>query len=51
MGNTLWFIDLLKEQPLVGFGIGLLFAAFMFGSKNLVVYLYSRRRSRQQNDK
>lgn len=42
MGNSLWFIELLKEQPAAGFGIGLVFAAFMFGSKNLIVYLYSR---------
>jgi hypothetical protein len=42
MGNTLWFITLLKEKPWVGFLIGLVFLAFMFLSKNLIVYLYSR---------
>ena len=42
MGNTLWFITILKDQPWIGFLIGLVFLVFMFGSKNLVVYLYSR---------
>ena len=42
MGNTLWFITILKEQPWLGFLIGLAFMAVMFLSKNLIVYLYSR---------
>ncbi|WP_210397007.1 hypothetical protein [Motiliproteus sediminis] len=44
MNSPLWFIDLLREHPLAGFAIGLLFAALMFGSKNLVIYLYDRHR-------
>lgn len=42
MGNTLWFITLLRDKPWLGFLIGLVFLAFMFLSKNLIVYLYSR---------
>lgn len=42
MGNTLWFISLLKDHPWIGFLIGLAFVTVMFGSKNLVVYFYSR---------
>ena len=42
MGNTLWFITILKEKPWLGFLIGLAFMAVMFFSKNLIVYLYSR---------
>ncbi|WP_428607686.1 hypothetical protein [Sedimenticola sp.] len=47
MGNTLWFINLLKDQPWIGFLIGLVFVTIMFGSKNLVVYLYSRSREKK----
>jgi len=42
MGNTLWFITLLKDSPWIGFLIGLGFITIMFGSKNLIVYLYAR---------
>ena len=42
MGNTLWFITILKEQPWIGVLIGLSFFTVMFLSKNLIVYLYSR---------
>ncbi|MCW8946009.1 MAG: hypothetical protein OQK80_00975 [Sedimenticola sp.] len=48
MGNTLWFINLLKDQPWFGFLIGLAFVAVMFGSKNLVIYFYSRSKERQR---
>jgi len=48
MGNTLWFITILRDQPWIGFLIGLLFLAFMFGSKNLVVYLYSRSQEKKK---
>ncbi len=42
MGNSLWFISILRDQPWIGFLIGLGFITIMFGSKNLVVYLYSK---------
>ena len=42
MGNSMWFISILRDQPWLGFLIGLAFVAVMFGSKNLIVYLYSR---------
>jgi hypothetical protein len=48
MGNTLWFITILKDQPWWGIVIGLVFFAFMFLSKNLIVYLYSRSKAKQQ---
>ena len=48
MGNTLWFITILRDQPWIGFLIGLVFLAFMFGSKNLVVYLYSRSQEKKR---
>lgn len=48
MGGTLWFINLLKDQPWIGFLIGLVFVAVMFGSKNLVIYFYSRHREKQR---
>lgn len=48
MGNTLWFISILRDQPWIGFLIGLVFLAFMFGSKNLVVYLYSRSQEKKR---
>ncbi|WP_435684566.1 hypothetical protein [Sedimenticola selenatireducens] len=47
MGNTLWFINLLKDHPWIGFLIGLAFVTVMFGSKNLVIYFYSRHKSKQ----
>ena len=51
MGNTLWFIDLLKEKPWLGFLIGLVFVTIMFGSKNLVVYYYARNKERKKRDR
>ncbi|MCW8886183.1 MAG: hypothetical protein OQK12_13180 [Motiliproteus sp.] len=51
MGNTLWFINLLRDHPVVGFMIGLVFAAVMFGSKNLIVYLYSKRKQTKDQNK
>jgi hypothetical protein len=48
MGNTLWFISLLKDHPWAGFLIGLGFVTVMFGSKNLIVYLYSRSQEKQK---
>jgi len=47
MGNSLWFITLLQEKPLIGFMIGLVFMVFMFGSKNLVTYLYSKKKEKK----
>ncbi len=47
MGNTLWFITILKDKPWLGFLIGLAFVTVMFGSKNLVVYLYSRNQQKK----
>lgn len=49
MGNSMWFISLLRDQPWLGFLIGLAFVALMFGSKNLIIYLYSR--NQQKPDK
>ena len=49
MGNSMWFISILRDQPWLGFLIGLAFVAVMFGSKNLIVYLYSR--NQQKHDK
>lgn len=48
MGNTLWFITLLQEKPWAGFLIGLAFAVIMFGSKNLIVYLYARNQEKKR---
>ena len=48
MGNTLWFITILRDQPWLGFLIGLLFAALMFGSKNLVIFFYSRSQQKKR---
>jgi len=48
MGSTLWFISLLKEQPWVGFLVGLLFVSIMFGSKNIIIYLYSRNQQKKR---
>lgn len=47
MGNTLWFITILQEKPWLGFIIGLVFLMVMFGSKNLVVYLYSKNQQKK----
>lgn len=46
MGNSLWFITILQEKPWLGFIIGLCFMAFMFLSKNLIVYLYSKNKEK-----
>ena len=42
MGSSLWFISILRDQPWLGFLIGLLFVTLMFASKNLVIYFYAR---------
>lgn len=47
MGGTLGFINLLRDQPLVGFLIGLVFVGMMFGAKNLVIYFYAKRHERR----
>jgi len=47
MGNSLWFITILQEKPWLGFLIGLCFMAFMFLSKNLIVYLYSKNKAKK----
>lgn len=49
MGNSLWFITILKDQPWIGFLIGLAFVALMFGSKNLIVYLYARHQEKSDS--
>jgi len=49
MGNTLWFITILRDQPWLGFLIGLVFVGIMFGSKNLIVYLYAKNRERRNS--
>lgn len=48
MGNTLWFITILKDQPWIGFLIGLVFISIMFGSKNLIVYFYSKNQEKKK---
>ena len=50
MGNSLWFITILKDKPWLGVIIGLCFFAFMFLSKNLIVYLYSRNKAKQERE-
>jgi len=40
--NVISFITLLQDHPAVGFLIALVFFAFMFGIKNVIVLLYSR---------
>lgn len=47
MGNTLWFITILKDKPWLGILIGLAFLAVMFLSKNLVVYLYMKNQEKK----
>lgn len=47
--NVIAFITLLQEHPMVGFLLGLIFFAFMFGIKNGVVYLYSRNVEKKKN--
>ena len=48
MGNTLWFITILKEKPWIGMLIGLAFMAVMFLSKNLIVYLYMKNQEKKK---
>ncbi|PLY12164.1 MAG: hypothetical protein C0631_17395 [Sedimenticola sp.] len=50
MGNTLWFITILKEKPWLGFLIGLAFITIMFASKNLVVYFYARNQEKKARE-
>ena len=50
MGNTLWFINILKEQPWIGFLIGLGFITIMFGSKNLIVYYYAKSQEKKRKE-
>jgi hypothetical protein len=45
----MWFISILRDQPWLGFLIGLAFVAVMFGSKNLIVYFYSRNQEKQNS--
>ncbi|MCP3666083.1 MAG: hypothetical protein GY696_26890 [Gammaproteobacteria bacterium] len=51
MGNTLWFITILKDQPWIGFLIGLAFITVMFGSKNLIVYFYAKNQEKKRLEK
>jgi len=48
MGGSMWFITILKEKPWIGILIGLCFFAFMFLSKNLIVYLYSKNKEKKE---
>lgn len=50
MGNTLWFITILKEKPWIGFLIGLAFITVMFASKNLVVYFYAKNKEKKDRE-
>ncbi|MEE9358302.1 hypothetical protein [Candidatus Vondammii sp. HM_W22] len=50
MGGTLWFITILKDKPWLGFLIGLVFITIMFGSKNLIVYLYARSQEKKRQE-
>lgn len=50
MGNTLWFITILKDKPWLGFLIGLAFITIMFGSKNLIVYFYARSQEKKRQE-
>ena len=47
MGDIIWFITILKDQPWIGFLIGLLFVSIMFGAKNFVIYLYTKNQERR----
>ena len=49
MGNTMWFITILKDYPWLGFLVGLLFVAIMFGSKNLIVYFYAKNQEKKNS--
>ncbi len=40
--NAISFITLLQNHPMVGFLLALVFFAFMFGIKNVIIILYSR---------
>jgi hypothetical protein len=40
--NVISFITLLQNHPMVGFLLALVFFAFMFGIKNVIIILYSR---------
>jgi len=40
--NVISFITLLQNHPMLGFLLALVFFAFMFGIKNVIVLLYSR---------
>lgn len=48
MGNTMWFINILKDHPWIGFLVGLLFVTIMFGSKNLIVYFYAKNQEKKK---
>ena len=42
------FITLLQEHPAIGFLLGLIFFAFMFSIKNVVIWLYSRQLEKEK---
>ncbi len=46
MTTTTSFISILRDNPWIGMTIGLLFFTFMFSVKNIVIYLYSRKREK-----
>lgn len=50
MGNTLWFITILKDKPWLGFLIGLAFITIMFASKNLIVYFYAKGQEKKRQE-
>ncbi|MFC1684261.1 hypothetical protein ACFL0R_02165 [Pseudomonadota bacterium] len=47
MTKSMAFISILRDNPIIGFGIGLLFMAVMFGAKNIVIYLYSKQQEKK----
>ena len=50
--NVITLITLLQEHPALAFLLSLLFFAFMFSIKNIIVILYSRsiEKERQKNN-
>jgi len=46
--SVIGFINLLRDYPLVGLLLGLVFFAFMFGIKTGVVYLFSKQLEKEK---
>jgi len=49
--NAISFVTLLQEHPMLGFLLALVFFAFMFGVKNVIVLLYSRDFEKKKKEK